>query len=266
MMEYLLYLLCGVFAGVLAGLLGLGGGIIVVPTLILLFDHQHIFPPEFAVHAAIGTSLTVMIFTSLSSSFAYARRKLIIWPLFYKFIPGMLLGVLFGSYIAHYLSSDWLRIGFACFMLLIAVQMFLSKPAKMRREIPGLIGLSVPAASIGMLSGFFGVGGGSMMVPYFTYCQVEMHKATGTSAACGFIVAIFGAICFMGASMPTAIPENLPAGTIGYVYWPAALLIAPTSLVFAPLGTRLAVGLSSRILKRIFAIVLVVTAANLLLN
>ncbi len=264
MIEIMLYLLTGVFAGLLAGLLGVGGGLVVVPVLSLLFTPY--FPAPLVMHVAVGTSFAIMIFTALSSAYAYHRRRLIFWPLFLRFVPGLLAGTVAGSVIARELSSQHLRFAFAIFIIFVAINMFFSKEVKSRRQLPNLFVLSFFAFLVGILSGFFGIGGGTMMVPFFVYCDIEMHKATGTSAACGFPLAVIGTLSMTITGWTTAIANHAPIGTIGYIYWPAAIIIAISSLLCAPLGTRLAVWLPSRILKCIFAVVLTLTAVNLLLK
>ncbi len=262
-MEQLLYFLTGAFAGVLAGLLGVGGGIVVAPILVLLFSS--IFPADLLMHMATGTSLAIMIFTAASSAYAYQRRGLVIWPLFLRFTPGMVLGALTGTFIAKYLSSYTLQIAFAIFLLLVAIKMFDTRKVDKTRPLPHMTGLTIAAFFTGVLSGFFGVGGGTLMVPFFVYCSVIMQRATATSAACGCVLAVTGTLgmIFMGSSA-THIAA-IPHGTTGFVYWPAAFPIAITSVLFAPLGTRIAVWVSPLVLQRIFAVVLVLTAIYLLI-
>ncbi|HEX4044884.1 MAG TPA: sulfite exporter TauE/SafE family protein [Gammaproteobacteria bacterium] len=269
MAIYLSYLILGAFAGLCAGLLGIGGGIIVVPILSLLLLAQG-FPPALLMHTAVGTSLAIMIFTALSSSYAYYRRDLIVWPLFYKFVPGLLFGTIMGSLIARYLSSTHLQLAFAIFLLLIALHLFFEKAYRpVSKEIISetvtvhYLKIIIAASTIGILSGFFGIGGGSMMVPFFVYYHIEMHKATGTSALCGLPLAIVGTLTQIFTGWDLAILHQVPSGTTGYIYWPAAITVAITSVIFAPIGTRLAVWLPAKSLKRIFAMILILTAISL---
>lgn len=259
----ILYLITGALAGTLAGLLGVGGGIVVVPMLTLLFRNQH-FPSVLIMHMAVGTSLAIMIFTTLSSSYAYYQKNLIIWSLFYRFTPGLLIGAMAGSWIAKHISSENLTIAFAIFMLVIATHMIVQKQITKRRPLPDFAHLTMASSLIGIFSGFFGIGGGSMMVPFFTYCDVEMHKATGTSSFCGFPLALMGTISLIATGWDSAIASHAPIGSTGFVYWPATLFVAITSVLCAPLGARLAIRLPSRTLRRVFAVVLILTVVNLL--
>ena len=262
MVEQLLYLFIGAIAGLSAGLLGVGGGIVVVPLLVILFTS--IFPANLLMHMAVGSSLTIMIFTAASTTYAYQRRGLVNWSLFYRFIPGMALGVITGSMIAMYLSSQFLQITFALFLLVIAIKMFDTRKADAQRQLPQMLGLTIAAFCTGILSGFFGVGGGVLMVPFFVYCNVLMQNATATSAVCGLMLAIIGTISLVITGLHAVNISNMPLGTTGFVYWPAVFPIVITSILFAPIGTRIAVSLSPQVLQRIFAIALLVTAYYLL--
>ncbi|HVY53330.1 MAG TPA: sulfite exporter TauE/SafE family protein [Gammaproteobacteria bacterium] len=264
MTEQILFLGVGVLAGILAGLLGLGGGIIVVPSLnILLASH---FPSVLVMHMAVGTSLAVMVFTALSAAYAYHRRKLVLWPLFYKFIPGLLAGTITGSIVARHLSGHILSIAFGFFLLLVATNMLFSKKPSPHRELPQPLFLNIIAFLMGICSGFFGIGGGTMIVPFFVYCNVDIRKAAGTSALCGFPLALTGATTLIMTGWNTVASYSVPPGTTGYVYWPAAVLIASGSLLCAPLGTRIAVWLPSSVLKKVFSILLYLTAINLIMR
>lgn len=261
MIVQISYLFTGVFAGILAGLLGVGGGIVVVPVLDILFSS--LFPPNLLMHMAIGTSLAIMIFTTASTTYNYQRKGLVNWSLFYQFTPGMFLGAITGTWIAKYLSSDTLRIAFAIFLLIIAVKMFDTRKVHTEKQLPSFLIISMVAFCTGMISGFFGVGGGSLMVPFFVYYNVIMQNATATSSACGFILAIIGTICLIITGLSVASISNVPAGTTGFVYWPAVFPVALTSVIFAPIGTRLAIWLPANILQRIFAVIIIFTAIYL---
>jgi len=258
-MDYLAYLITGIAAGLLAGLLGVGGGIVVVPALSYLF-HAQDFSPELIMHRAVGTSFAIMIFSTAAAAFAFQRRKLIIWPLFYKFVPGLIVGTAAASYFTQYLSDTNLRLAFAVFLFFMALYMFFSKEIKGNKPLPSFLILSIISILIGLLAGFFGIGGGSMMVPFFCYCQIEMHKSTATSVLCALPLAIVGTL---GMSLSGWDAANIHHGLTGYVYWPAALIVALSSLCFAPLGAKLASKISSRHLKRIFSIFLMVVAMDL---
>ena len=257
MVEQILYLLIGAITGISAGMLGVGGGIVVVPILVIIFTP--VFPSNVLMHMAIGTSLAVMIFTAACSTYAYQRRGLVLWSLFYRFTPGMALGTITGSVIAMYLSSRSLQITFAIFLLVISLKMFDTKKTLAQRQLPKRLGLNIVAFCTGILSGFFGVGGGVLMVPFFVYCNVIMQNATATSAVCGLMLSIIGTISLVITGLHTLGTSSLPTGSTGFVYWPAVFPIAFTSILFAPVGTRIAVTLSPKVLQRVFAIALLVT-------
>jgi uncharacterized membrane protein YfcA len=262
--NQLLYLLTGAIAGIFAGLLGVGGGIVVVPILNLLFSS--IFPDYLLMHMAIGTSLAIMIFTAASSTYAYQRHGLIIWSLFLRFIPGMILGTITGTIIAMYLSSRTLQIAFAIFLLLVALKMFDTRKTPSNRQLPQFFGLTIAAFLTGILSGFFGIGGGTLMVPFFVYCSLIMQNATATSSACGFMLAIIGTISLIITGLPATSMPNIPYGTTGFVYWPAVLPIAITSVLFAPIGTQISVWVSPNALQYVFAVALIFTAIYLFMK
>lgn len=262
MIEQILFLATGAIAGSLAGLLGVGGGIIVVPCLNAILPAH--FSYELVPHIAVGTSFAIMMFTASSAAYAYHRRGLIIWSLFYKLIPGVLIGTIIGSIIARHLSGRLLLVLFSIFLLIIAFNMFFSKKTRTHNSLPSIIILNSISLLMGLCSGFFGIGGGTMMVPFFLYYNIETRKAAGTAALCGLPLAITGTITLILSGWTSTSIHSAPSGTIGYVYWPAALTIAVASLLFAPVGTRIAVWLPTPILKKIFAILLSITAINLM--
>lgn len=271
-MTFVIYLLTGVFAGTLSGLLGVGGGIIVVPTLIFCFQSVHLFTDALIMHVAVGTSLAIMIFTSLSSANAYYRRGFIVWPVFIRFLPGLCVGMIAGSMIAKQLSSHLLIMLFALFLIIIAVYLFFSKPEKItpksiKHTYPLLreLVIIVVAILIGLLSTIFGIGGGLLMVPFFLLIGLEMHEASGTSSICGVPISIIGTIVLTIAGWDAIQNSPLPAGTIGYVYWPAATMVSLTSIIFAPIGARLSIRFRPITLKRILACLLIASSINLLL-
>jgi uncharacterized membrane protein YfcA len=260
-MEYVWYLLTGLLSGFLAGLFGIGGGIVVVPMLAFLFAHH--FPYPLIMHMAISTSLAAMIFTAMASASAHYRRGFIDFYLFYRFSPGLLVGVIIGFVLAMQFSSTHLRVAFGIFLLLNAVYMMFSKKgAAKATERPHALMLGLMGIFVGMLSSFFGVGGGIVMIPFFVFCGIETHRATGTSALCGLPVAVTGSVLAIISGEMSMI-DSTP-GLLGFVYWPAALLVAFSSILSAPLGTRISVYLPSPILNWIFSILLVVIGVTLL--
>jgi uncharacterized membrane protein YfcA len=258
----LLYLTLGAFAGVMAGLLGVGGGLIIVPALAWIFHHQHI-SDAVIMHLAIGTSLATIVVTSISSVRAHQRRGAVLWPVFWRLTPGIVIGAWVGAAIADALPSAVLSKIFAVFVLAVAAQMgFGAKPAP-HRELPGAMGMAAVGGVIGAVSTIVGIGGGSLTVPFLTWCNTTIRQAVATSAACGLPIALAGALGFIVTGFNTS---SLPAWSLGYVYGPALLGITVTSMLSAPLGARLAHTLPTQILKRVFAIFLAIIGVRMLLN
>ncbi|KTC43671.1 MAG: sulfite exporter TauE/SafE family protein [Pseudomonas sp.] len=251
-MEFLLYLLLGACAGVLAGLFGVGGGIIIVPVLVFSFTLQG-FDASVLTHLAVGTSLASIIFTSINSVREHHRRGAVRWPIFAWMALGILMGAGFGALTAEAISGPNLQKIIGVFALVIAVQMTLELKPKASRDVPGKLGLTAAGGVIGWASAIFGIGGGSLTVPFLTWRSVPMQQAVATSSACGLPIALASALSFMILGWHDPL---LPAHSLGFVYLPALLGIALTSMVFARIGARLAHKLSPRLLKRLFAALL----------
>ncbi len=252
----------GAIAGVLAGLLGIGGGIIIVPVLALVLSGQGV-SPQVVMHVSIGTSLATIVTTSLSSIRAHQKRKAIKWPVFRQITPGILVGALLGALIAEAMDGNTLRIAFACFMLLVASQMALSNQPPPHRQLPAKFGMGLAGLIIGTIASLMGVGGGSMSVPFLTWCNVAVRNAVATSAAIGLPIAISGATGFIFMGWGS---NDLPPWNVGYVNLPAYLGIVVASTAFAPAGAALAHRLPPVILKRFFAALLLVLAIRLFFN
>lgn len=245
----------------MAGLLGIGGGAIIVPVLAWVFEEQGV-SPAVLMHVAVGTSLATLIATSLSSIRAHQKRGAIRWPVFCGITPGILAGGLLGSAIAGLLSGDVLRIVFGVFILLVAAQMARGLATKPHRSLPGRVGMAGTGAVIGTISALLGIGGGAMSVPFMTWCNMEPRQAVATAAAIGLPIAIAGTLGFLisGWGHP-----QLPAASLGYINLPAFAGIVAASVLFAPLGARIAHRVSPLTLKRIFAIFLVLAGLQMLL-
>ncbi|MFO8025283.1 sulfite exporter TauE/SafE family protein [Thiohalophilus sp.] len=258
----LLYLLLGIFAGVAAGLLGIGGGLIIVPVLVFIFQQQQ-FASEVIVHLAVGTSLATIVLTSISSVRSHHQHGAVLWPVFVRMAPAIVLGALLGSVVADWMPTRVLKWVFAFFELTVATQMMLAYRPNPQRKLPNWPGLSLAGSLIGAVSAIVGIGGGTMTVPFLVWCNVAMRKAVATAAACGLPIALAGATGFIinGWNEP-----GLPAWSSGYVYWPAFIGIVATSVLFAPLGARLAHRLPAARLKRIFALLLYVLGIRMLLG
>ena len=257
----LLYLALGAFAGVMAGLLGVGGGLIIVPVLAWIFRGQQM-ADTVIMHVAIGTSLATIIITSISSVRAHHQRGAVLWPVFWRLTPGIVLGAWLGAVVADALPSIVLSKVFAVFVLAMAAQMgFGAKPAP-HRELPGRPGMWTAGGVIGAVSAIVGIGGGSLTVPFLTWCNIAIRQAVATSAACGLPIALAGALGFIvtGWSNP-----DLPAWSLGYVYGPALVGIAIISMLSAPLGARLAHTLPTETLKKVFAVFLALVGIEMLL-
>ncbi len=261
MMDYrLLYLAVGLFAGFVAGLLGVGGGLIIVPALVLAFRAQGM-DAAVLVHLAIGTSLATIIATSISSMYAHHRHGAVRWPVFWRMTPGFVVGSLLGALLARAIPGTGLRTIFGVFELLVAAQMALQWRASAKRDLPRTVNTTLVAGVIGAVSSVVGIGGGTMTVPFLTWCHVHIRQAVATSAACGLPIAIAGAV---GFTLFGWLDGRLPAGSTGYVYWPALAVIAVASLVMAPVGAWAAHRLPTEILRKVFALLLAVLGVRML--
>jgi len=258
--SYLLFLVVGMLAGLMSGLLGVGGGVLVVPAFALIFGLLH-FPDNLVMHMAAGSSLATMIITTCSSMSAHHRRGSVLWPVWRQLVPGIIIGTLLGTQFAALLNTRLLEICFGIFLLIVAVRMFLLIPPKPHHGLPKRKGMWLLSLAVGAKSGLLGVGGGTITVPFLTRCNVAVKNAVGTSTACGFVIAIFGTIGFIDTGWNTT---DLPTWSSGYVFWPGALLAASMSVVFARVGARLAHVLPAKILKRIFSVFLLLVGIHLL--
>ena len=259
-MIILSYILLGAVAGVLAGLLGIGGGLVIVPMLTFMFTAQGL-PGEHILHLALGTSLTSIIFTSVSSVRAHHGKKAVIWPVVLRITPGIIFGTLFGSWVAAGLSTNALKIVFSVFLFYVGTQMLLGIKPKASREVPGTTGIFGAGSIIGIFSSLVGIGGGTLSVPFLVWCNTPMHRAIGTSAGIGFPIALAGATGYIlnGWGAP-----NLPSGTLGFVHLTALVGIVVASVCTAPLGASLAHRLPVDKLKKIFAALLYLLACRML--
>jgi uncharacterized membrane protein YfcA len=247
----------GCVVGFLAGLLGIGGAITMIPVLTVIFGREH-FPENHVVHMAIATAQATIVFTSVSSARAHARRGAVLWRVVWGLAPGILIGSLVGPQIVAGMSSALLAGLFALFTGTSALQMLLDRKPKVTRDLPGRGGLFGVGAVIGVLSSMVGAGGGFLSVPFMTSCNVRIHQAVATSAALGFPIAAAGTVGYIIAGLRQ---EGLPPYTIGYIYLPALAAIVAASMLCAPLGVRVAHRLPVAKLRRIFAGLLLAIAA-----
>lgn len=254
------YLLTGAVAGFFAGLLGVGGGVIVVPVLTMIFAWQG-FPGREVLHLALGTSMATILFTSLSSLRAHHAHQAVLWPVMRQLTPGILIGTLLGAQLAAWISSRALSIFFVSFMILVAFQMVANLRPKPTRSLPGWGGLSVAGGLIGAIASLAAMGGGALTVPYLIWCNVRPHLAIGTSAAVGLPIALGGTVGYLWNGW--GHPE-LPSGSLGFLYLPALGVILVASVIAAPIGARLAHRLPIKVLKRVFAGLLLILSGKML--
>nr|WP_317200901.1 sulfite exporter TauE/SafE family protein [uncultured Psychrobacter sp.] len=272
-MELIIFLIIGALAGFAAGLFGVGGGTIIVPLLFIVFTQMG-YSPDNIMHLALGTSLATIIVTSISSLMAHNKKGAVMWPVFKNLAPGLALGCFFGAGIAGQISGLYLQLIVGVFLLWVAYKMFFGVKKKVASQTDNIGGLEYAQTElpskpkqlaaggvIGIASAIFGIGGGSLTVPYLTRYNVVMQKAVGTSAACGLPIAIAGALGFMFFGMQQQV--DVP-NTIGFVHIYAFLGIASMSFFTAKVGAKVAHILSPEILKKCFSVLLFVVGCYFL--
>ena len=251
----------GLCTGFLAGLLGIGGGMIMVPFLTYILGHRGV-APDFAIKMAIATSMATIIFTSVSSVRAHHKKGAVRWDLVKGLAPGIVLGSLLGSMgIFAFAKGTSLAVFFALFVSFSATQMFLDKKPAPSRHMPGFTGQLGAGGLIGLLSGLVGAGGGFISVPFMTWCNVAIHNAVATSAALGFPIALANVAGYVASSIGL---QDLPDHSFGYLWLPALVVIASCSVLMAPVGAATAHKLPVKQLKRVFACTLFLLAAYML--
>ncbi|MGJ7563487.1 sulfite exporter TauE/SafE family protein [Variovorax sp. GB1R11] len=251
----------GLGTGFLAGLLGIGGGMLMVPFITIIMGQRDV-PADLAVKMAIATSMATIIFTSVSSVRAHHKRGAVRWDIVKRLSPGIVIGSLAGSLgVFALLKGTALAIFFALFVGFSATQMFLDKKPKPTRQMPGTGGQLAAGGVIGFISGLVGAGGGFISVPFMTWCNVAIHNAVATSAALGFPIAVANVLGYVVAGHSV---DGLPAGSFGYIWLPALAVIAACSVFTAPLGAKAAHSLPVKKLKRVFATILYLLAAYML--
>lgn len=259
----LLMLLVGSFAGFMAGLLGIGGGMIIVPVMLWLLQLQGLGDIEHAQHLAVGTSFAIMVFTTFSSVWAQHKKGGVDWAIVRRMAPGMVAGVLTGSVLSKYISNNSLQIFFIVFVVLVALKALMDVKPKPSRCLPGKAGLSAVGSVFGLISSWVGIGGGALSVPYMLYCNVPMVRAVGTSSGLAWPIAVAGAVGYLYSGWHVA---GLPKGAFGFWYLPAVAVLSVATVLFAPLGVRAAHKLPPEKLKRVFGILLLLIAAKMIWN
>ena len=256
------YLVLGALVGFFAGLFGIGGGLLLVPALLLVFEAQH-FSAGIAMHLALGTSMATIVFTSLSSLRTHHQHGAVNWRVVRRITPGILFGTALGAVIAGAVSARGLSIFFAVFVYFSAAQMLLDLRPHASRQLPGLAGMSLMGTFTGGISSLVSIGGGALIVPFLVWCNVSLRHAIGTAAAIGFPVALGGTLgyIFTGLDQPA-----LPHDSAGYVYLPALLWVALSSVFTAPLGAKAAHRWPLKWLRRGFACLLLILATKMLLK
>lgn len=257
--ELSIYVATGAFVGVAAGLLGIGGGLIIVPVLTTALTY--FVDSSQTVHIAIATSLATIFVTSFSSAYAHHQKGAVRWDVFKMLALGVLAGAFIGGWVSQYFESSTLSKVFGILELLIAINMLLAIKPKPSRQLPGFVSNTAAGTVIGSLSSVIGIGGGTLTTPYQVWNNITMHQAIATSAAVSLPVALAGSIGYILAGMQAT---DLPAYTTGYIYWPAFFGIILTSVFTAPIGTTLAHKLPIKTLKRAFGLFLIILAIKML--
>lgn len=260
--ELILFPMIGIVSGILAGLFGVGGGLVIVPALNLIFVVFDLgVPAESRMHYAIGSSLAVIVFTALSSARAHQARGAVRWDAFWRLIPGVIVGGLAGAVIADAMGNRSLQATFGSFVILIALYMVVGYQPPAGRRLPGVAGTFIAGTLIGTVSALAGIGGGVMTVPFLLWASTPIRCAVGTAAACTLPVALAGVFGFVITGWGQPEP---PAWSTGYVYWPAVAGIALASVMFAPMGAWLAHTLPIARLRQAFAILLILVGLRML--
>jgi uncharacterized membrane protein YfcA len=254
------FLILGAFTGLFAGLFGIGGGGIMVPVLTFMFVKLE-FPADHIMHMALATSMTAIVPTAIASLRAHHAHNAVLWNVVLKIAPGILMGTFAGTFFASFLDAKPLAIFFSCFMAVVALQMVLDRKAKPSRHLPGTFALTGVGSGIGGISALVAIGGGTLTVPFLTWCNVVLPVAIGTSAAVGLPIAFSGAVGYLINGLSV---ENLPQHSLGFIYWPAVIAMATASFFTAPLGAKLAHSLPIALLKKLFAILLISLSLQML--
>lgn len=262
MESLLIYLLTGAIAGLLAGLFGIGGGMVMVPALALVLPSQGV-PPDVVMQVAVATSLGVISATSVSSMLSHQKHGAVLWPVFRWMALGLVAGSVGGAFVADQLASRTLALVVGCGALGVALQMWFDLKPSAGAPLPGPAGLTVAGGIIGTLSALVGIGGGSLTVPFLSWRSVDIRKAVGTSAACGLPIAWAGTLGFILAGWDRS---DLPDPHLGYVSLHGFAGLAVASVLMAPLGAKLAHRLPPRQLKRGFACLLAGVGLKMLIG
>jgi uncharacterized membrane protein YfcA len=255
------FLGAGILAGILAGFLGIGGGLVVVPLLALILPYAGVVDKH-VMTMAVGTSLATIIFTTFSSLYSHQRRHNIIWPAVFSLFPGLMLGSLLGAAIGSQLDNVWMQVIFGSFAIILGLYTWfgdiLIRPNwdyAASRNWLSLVGFFIAS-----LSSIVGIGGGTLLGPWLTWLGLEAKRAVATSAACGFFIALFGSASYLITGTQA---QDLPEFSLGYIYLPAFMCIIATSMLFAPVGAYLARNRSVVVIKFCMGLALFLAAGKM---
>lgn len=253
----------GVAGGILAGLLGVGGGIVIVPALYIALGSTGM-DPTLTIKVAVGTSLATIIFTALSSARAHNKRGAIDWKILRYWAPSIMVGVVIGGFLGGYADGQLMILVFVVTAFLVALDMIFRKAndAPEPRSFPGYIWMLMGTIA-GAISAMMGIGGGTVCVPIFNFLGYDIRKAVGTAAAIGFVIAVPGAIVYAITGFGVA---GRPPFSFGYINLLAAAAIIPLTTIFAPLGARLAHTIPRRVLRLAFGAFLMLTAMRMVMD
>ena len=256
------YLPIGAVVGFMAGLLGIGGGMVLVPILVFVFEANH-FAPEHLMHMALATAMATIPFTSVSSVRAHHSRGGVDWRIVTGLLPGLLSGAALGTLVAGKVPGRPLALFFAAFLFYAATTMFFDLMPKGTRSLPGRAGLAFVGAIVSFLASFIAAGAALMTIPFMAWCNVPLRRAVGTASAIGFPLSLAASVGYAIAGLQAG---GLPQYSLGYIYLPALGMIAVASVLTAPLGARVSQKMPVRQLRIVFALTLYVLAARMLIS
>lgn len=258
---YAAYLALGAFVGFFAGLFGIGGGLVLVPVLSILFEAQHLASQNNLHLLALGTSMAAIILSAVSSAYAHHKHGAVNIAIVRSITPGLLFGTALGTLFASHVAPAYLTIFFALFVYFAALQILLNLKPKAARQLPGQLGMTLAGTGIGAISSLVSIGGGTISIPFMLRHNVPLKQAIGTSAALGLPIAIGGTIGYVATGLAV---NTLPPNTLGFVYLPALFWVALTSIITAPLGAKATHRLPLKLLRQGFAGLLLVLATKML--
>lgn len=261
LLALIIYFVVGICSGLLSGLLGIGGGLVTVPALMLVFQWEPI-NPVIAMHTAVGTSLATMILITIRSLRSHMKYGVTFFPIYKKLFPTILLGLIVGGFAARHLDSHALKIIFGLFTLCMALMLYLQNVSvENQKKLPGRLGMSLAGGFIGLQSGLLGVGGGSFTVPFLTNRGVDIRVTLMVSVSIAMTVAVIGACSYMIIGFDAS---GLPQWSTGFVYWPAFAGLSAGGILMAPFGAKLSHHISKKKLKLLFVLFLLIVSAHML--